>query len=72
MVKHLNTPCGERGDVEISFSDLLGRTALAMKRTLPAGHYAMALKDCSLAAGRYIVHFKATGFEKRKIILIER
>ncbi len=62
----------EPGDVEISFSDLLGRTALAMKRTLPAGHYAMSLKECSLAAGRYIVHFKAAGIERREIVLIER
>jgi|GEM_PF-912677 hypothetical protein len=60
------------GPVGITFSDLLGRTALMMNRTLPAGHYTMALKDFSLAAGRYVVQFKAAGIQKRQIILIQR
>jgi hypothetical protein len=60
------------GPVGITFSDLLGRTALSVNRTLPAGHYTMALKDFSLAAGRYIVQFKAAGIQKRQIIFIQR
>jgi hypothetical protein len=60
------------GPVEITFCDLLGRNALSMKRTLQAGNYTMALKDFSLAAGRYIVQFKAAGIEKRQVVLIQR
>jgi len=60
------------GPVGITFSDLLGRTALTINRTLPAGHYTRALKDFSLAAGRYIVQFKAAGIQKRQIIFIQR
>jgi hypothetical protein len=60
------------GPVGITFSDLLGKTALTMNRTQAAGRYAMALKDFSLAAGRYIVQFKAAGIVKRQIVCIER
>ncbi len=60
------------GPVGITFSDLLGKTALTMNRTQAAGRYAMALKDFSLAAGRYIVQFKAAGIVKRQVVCIER
>jgi hypothetical protein len=60
------------GPVGITFSDLLGRTALSMNRSLPAGHYTMALKDFSLAPGGYIVQFKAAGIQKREVVLIQR
>jgi hypothetical protein len=43
-----------------------------MNRTQAAGRYAMALKDFSLAAGRYIVQFKAAGIVKRQVVCIER
>jgi hypothetical protein len=61
------------GSVEISFSDFLGRTEFVVKRTgVPAGHYSLALRDCDLSAGRYIVHFKAAGLEKHQVVLIEK
>ena len=60
------------GPVEITFSDLLGKTALSMKRTLPAGYYTVALKDFSLASGQYIVRFKAGAFEKQAGIMLTR
>jgi hypothetical protein len=60
------------GPVEITFSDLLGRTALSMNRTLPAGYYTVALKDFSLASGQYIVRFKAGAFEKQAGIMLTR
>ncbi len=72
----LKTDFGVRGDalvyslasagvVEITFSDLLGRASMVLKRTQSAGRYAIELKNCNCAAGRYIVHFKAAGIEKR-------
>jgi hypothetical protein len=60
------------GPVEITFSDLLGRTVLSMKRTMPAGYYTMALKSLSLAAGQYTVRFKAGAFEKQAGIMLTR
>ncbi len=60
------------GHVEISFCDLLGRSALVLKRTQAAGRYALSLRDCNLAAGRYIVQFKAAGVEKQAVVLIDR
>jgi len=60
------------GEVGITFSDLLGRTALTMNRTQAAGHYTLALKEFALAEGRYIVQFKAAGIVKRQVVCIER
>jgi hypothetical protein len=60
------------GSVEITFSDLLGRTALVINRTQSAGSYTMALRDYALASGRYIVQFRAAGVEKRSMIMISR
>jgi hypothetical protein len=60
------------GAIEISFSDLLGRTALVVHRTMAAGSYTMALRDCAIASGRYIVQFKAAGIEKQAVVLIDR
>ncbi len=58
--------------VEIGFSDLLGRIALVVNRTQSAGHYAIELKNCNLAAGHYIVSFKAAGIERQASIVITR
>ncbi len=60
------------GAVEISFSDLLGRVALMLNRKQIAGKYAVDLKTCNLAAGQYLVRFKAAGLEKRASVLITR
>jgi hypothetical protein len=64
----LHTP----GVVEMTFSDLLGRTAFTMKRSLSAGHYALSLRECSLAEGRYIVRFKTAGFDKNAVVMVTR
>jgi hypothetical protein len=61
-----------RGEVAITFTDLLGRTALAVSRTMAPGNYSMLLRDCALASGRYIVQFKAAGIEKQAVVLIDR
>lgn len=60
------------GAVEISFSDLLGRSALVLNRKQIAGKYAVDLKSCNLAAGQYLVRFKTAGFEKRASVVITR
>ncbi len=60
------------GGVEITFSDLLGRAALVVKRLQPAGRYSLSLRECALASGRYIVRFKAAGFEKETAVLFAR
>jgi hypothetical protein len=60
------------GNVELSFTDLLGKTAMLVNRVLPAGRYTIALKNCDLAAGRYIVRFKAGGLDKRTMLMIAR
>ena len=61
-----------RGEVAITFTDLLGRTALAVNRTMAPGSYSMLLRDCALASGRYLVRFKAAGVEKQAVVLIDR
>jgi hypothetical protein len=61
-----------QGPVEISFSDLLGRTTPVVNRTLPAGSYVVDLKNFNLAAGRYLVRFKAQGIERRASVMITR
>ncbi len=60
------------GLVEITFSDLLGRIALVLNQTQSTGHYAIEFKTCNLAAGRYIIHFKAAGIERRASVLLTR
>jgi hypothetical protein len=57
--------------VEMSFSDLLGKTALAINRMQSAGRYTVDLKG-TLAAGQYIVHFRAAGVERRALVVIAR
>ncbi len=63
---------GAPGPVEIRFIDILGRSALVLNRTQSVGRYAIELKNCNLAAGQYIVHFKAAGIEKRASVMITR
>jgi hypothetical protein len=63
---------GTPGAVEVSFNDLLGRTALVLNRAQSSGHYTIDLKRCNLAAGHYIVHFKAPGIDKIASIMIAR
>jgi hypothetical protein len=60
--------------VELSFSDMLGRTAMAVNRKQEAGFYTVALRDCNLASGRYIVRFKApgAGIDKRVAVVLTR
>jgi hypothetical protein len=58
--------------VEISFSDLLGRSALVLNWNQSAGRHALQLKNCNLSAGQYIVRFKAAGVEKQAEVMITR
>jgi len=58
--------------VEISLSDILGRTAMTLNRRQAAGSYSINLKGSSLAAGRYIVRFKAGAFEKQTVMMVTR
>ena len=60
------------GEVEITFRDLLGRTALQVKRTQASGNYAMDLRDCALASGRYIVRFRAAGIDRSVPAVVAR
>ena len=60
------------GAVEISFSDLLGRSALVLNCTQSAGRHALELKNINLSAGQYIVRFKAAGVEKQASLMITR
>jgi hypothetical protein len=60
------------GSVEISIGDLLGRTALVLNRTQTAGRYAIELKNCNLAAGKYVVRFKAAGIDRSLQIILTR
>jgi hypothetical protein len=58
--------------VEITFSDVLGRTAFVVNRKQSAGRYSIELKNCNLASGHYIVSFKAAGVEKQASVVITR
>jgi hypothetical protein len=60
------------GALEIVFSDLLGRTALVINRRQAAGRYSLALRDCGLASGNYIVRFRAAGFDRSTIVMLMR
>ena len=60
------------GPVEITFSDVLGRTALVVNRKQSVGRYSIELKNCNLASGHYIVSFKAAGVEKQASVVITR
>ena len=60
------------GQVEITFSDVLGRIALVVNRKQSVGRYSIELKNCNLAAGHYIVSFKAAGVEKQASVVITR
>jgi hypothetical protein len=60
------------GAVAITFSDLLGRTVFAINRMQAAGNYTLALKDCVLANGNYIVRFKAPGYERNTVMMLVR
>ena len=60
------------GQVEITFSDVLGRIALVVNRKQSVGRYSIELKNCNLASGHYIVSFKAAGVEKQASVVITR
>jgi hypothetical protein len=60
------------GAVEITVSDILGRTAFTMNRMQSAGHFALDLRRCSLAAGRYLITFKSAGIEQRASLMITK
>ncbi len=60
------------GPVEITFSDVLGRTAFVVNRKQSVGRYSIELKNCNLASGHYIVSFKAAGVEKQASVVITR
>jgi hypothetical protein len=58
--------------VELSVYDMLGRTAMTIARKQAPGSYSVNLKSNGLAAGGYIVRFKAGAFEKQSIIMLNR
>ena len=59
-------------EVEISFSNMLGRTLKVIRCKQAEGSYALNIRNYCLAAGRYMVRFKAAGIEKRASITIAR
>ena len=58
--------------VEIVFYDMLGKTAFAMNRVQTAGSYNLAIRNCHLVPGRYILRFKGAGIEKRASVIVDR
>ena len=58
--------------VELAVYDVSGRTVQDVKRIQSAGRYSVDLKSSCLAAGLYIVQFKATGFDRIASMLISR
>jgi 5-hydroxyisourate hydrolase-like protein (transthyretin family) len=58
--------------VEISLYDMLGRTAMTLSRRQAAGSYSIDLKGSTLAAGQYVVRFKAGAFERQAFMLMTR
>jgi hypothetical protein len=60
------------GPVEITFCDLLGRSALVINRQQSAGTYSLTFRECALVTGNYIVRLKTGGFSKQAMVLITR
>jgi hypothetical protein len=58
--------------VELAVYDILGRTALTLNRQQEAGSYSINLKGSTLAAGQYIVRFKAGAYEQRAFMLLTK
>jgi hypothetical protein len=58
--------------VELAVYDVLGRTALTLNRQQEAGSYAIDLKGSTLAAGQYLVRFKAGAYEKQAFLLLTK
>ncbi len=58
--------------VELAVYDVLGRTALSLNRQQEAGSYAIDLKGSTLAAGQYIVRFKAGAYERQAFMLLTK
>lgn len=60
----------EPSQVEISLYNMLGRKFSIINRLQPSGSYSLSLKNRTLPAGVYFLHFKAGLVEKRmKIVL---
>jgi YVTN family beta-propeller protein len=59
-------------EVDLSICDMLGRTALFFNRRQATGSYSIDLKSSTLAAGMYMVRFKAGVFEKQVFVLLNR
>ena len=60
------------GLVEISFKDILGRTTTILSREQAAGHYTIGLRSLNLAAGRYVVNYKAAGVQTSAVVMIAK
>jgi hypothetical protein len=58
--------------VEFSLFDILGREAMSFNKLQAAGSYSVDIKGTTLAAGQYIVRFKAGTFEKQAIMMLTR
>jgi hypothetical protein len=58
--------------IEITVSDILGRTALAISRSESAGSHSMNLNTSSLAPGRYIARLKGGAMEKQVSFFLDR
>ncbi len=58
--------------VQISAYDVLGRMAMNIDTRQPEGSYSIDLKGSALAAGQYIVHFRAGTFEREAVLLLTR
>ena len=58
--------------VQVTFYNILGRTALTINELQQAGVHKMSLKNTNLPAGRYTVLFRANGLEKTGVVLITK
>jgi hypothetical protein len=56
--------------VKLTFCDIQGRTIIGLNRLHSSGNYHLSLSEFHLAAGMYLVHFKAGSFEKKVTLLI--
>jgi hypothetical protein len=62
----------QAGAVEITLKDMLGRTTPVLNRSQGVGQYSIPLNGYNLAAGRYIVRFRAAGVEESSAIVLTR
>ncbi len=58
--------------VELSVCDIVGKTVMIFSKRQAAGSYSIDLKESDLAAGLYIVRFKAGAIDKESTIILKQ